>query len=86
MLDADILAIAPEGARFIANTVLVPKAQSGQEFRLCVNFRNLNSKTVRDNFAMPHVTDALDRLAPFEWYSLLDLKAGYHNIPIEPQS
>ena len=40
------LALASKGAHFIATTVLVPKALSGSKCRLCVNYHNLNIKTV----------------------------------------
>ena len=85
-MDANILALASKGAHFIVNTVLVPKALSGSKCRLCVNYHNLNIKTVQDYFAIHHVTNTLDQLGTFEWFTLLDLKTGYHNILIAIQS
>lgn len=35
-----------------------------------------------DNFPMPNVDDALERLGNATYYSCIDLKSGFHNIPV----
>ena len=60
--------------------VMVPK--KGGEWRMCCDFRGLNDKTVFDAFPIPHVTELIDGLSEARYFVSLDLKAGYHQIPV----
>ena len=40
--------------------------------RLCVDYRQLNSKTVRGSHPLPRIQDALESLGGNQWFSLLD--------------
>ena len=46
--------------------------------RLCVEYRQLNSKTVRDSHPLPRIQDALESLGGNQWFSLLDQGKAYH--------
>ena len=50
--------------------------------RMCVDYRQLNSRTVRDNYALPRIEDILDSLSGNNYFTVLDMKAGYHQIEI----
>lgn len=56
---------------FSSNVVLVRKKNG--ELRICIDYRHLNSKTKKDNYALPRIDD---------WFSVLDIKSGYYQIPI----
>lgn len=65
---------------FTSNVVLVRK-KNGQ-LRICIDYRYLNNKTKKDNYALPRIDEILDSLAGNTWFSVLDMKSGYYQIPI----
>ena len=46
--------------------------------RLCIDYRQLNSKTICDSHPLPRVQDALESLGGNQWFSLLDQGKAYH--------
>src|SRR5882724_1769366 len=48
--------------------------------RLCVDFRNLNKITRKDQYLIPLVTNLLDQLGSVKVYTKLDHHAGYYNV------
>jgi len=66
---------------------LVPKKldPSGQQkFRLVVDCRKLNEKTVGNAYPLPDITETLDQLGQTKYFSCLDLAIGYHQIDMNP--
>ena len=51
--------------------------------RMCIYFRALNARTVRDSYPLPRVEDLLDCLANAHYFSKLDLGSGYVQVVIE---
>jgi hypothetical protein len=45
----------------------------------------LNEITVKDKYPLPHIQDVFDQLGNSKVFSTLDLKAGYHQIPVAPE-
>lgn len=64
--------------------VLVRKKNN--EYRLCVDYRALNKKTVKDSYPMPVIDDQLDRLSGKSYFTSLDLASGYYQIPVAEES
>ena len=52
------------------------------QFRLCIDFRTLNSITKTDFFPLPYLEDTIDRLAGASLFSTMDLASGYFQIPL----
>lgn len=50
--------------------------------RQCVDFRQLNAKTIKDSYALPRIEELLDALAGSKYFTVLDLKSGYHQVEI----
>ena len=46
--------------------------------RLCIDYRQLNSKTVPDRHPLPRVQATLESLGGNNWFSLLDQGKAYH--------
>lgn len=65
---------------FSSNVVLVRK-KDGQ-LRICIDYRHLNSRTKKDNYALPRIDEILNSLAGNTYFSVLDMKSGYYQIPI----
>ena len=64
--------------------VLVRKKDGG--CRLCIDLRKLNSRTVKDGYALPRIDDTLDCLHGPKWFSTLDLKSGYWQVELEEEA
>ena len=56
------------------------------DLRLCVDFRELNRKTIHDRHPLPRVQEALDNLGGNSWFSLLDQGKAYHQGTVHPNS
>ena len=53
-------------------------------WRLCIDYWVLNKITVRNRYSIPRIDDLLDQLKGEKYFSKIDLKSGYHQVPIEP--
>ncbi|KAK3085220.1 hypothetical protein FSP39_000156 [Pinctada imbricata] len=66
---------------FTSNVVLAKKKDG--KLRLCIDFRQLNQRTIKDNYALPRIDELLESLSGNRYFSVLDMKSGYHQIEIE---
>lgn len=64
-----------------SNVVLVRKKNG--KLRLCVDYRMLNKKTVKDSYALPRVEEVFDILDGAKLFSTIDMKSGYHQVSVE---
>ena len=64
-----------------ASPLVVIKKGNG-ELKLCVDYRNLNKKTVKDAYPIPRIDDSLEALKGAKIFSCFDLKSAYNQIKV----
>ena len=60
----------------LANPVLVRK--KNKEWRMCVDYTDLNKHCPKDPFSLPRIDEVVDSTAGCELLSFLDCYSGYH--------
>lgn len=65
-----------------ASNVLLVKKKTG-ELRLCIYFRALDQRTLKDSFSLPRIDEIFDSFLGYKYFSILDMKSGYHQIEME---
>uniref|UniRef100_A0A2N9G8S6 Reverse transcriptase domain-containing protein n=1 Tax=Fagus sylvatica TaxID=28930 RepID=A0A2N9G8S6_FAGSY len=63
---------------WVANIVLVPKKDG--KVRMCVDYRDLNRASPKDNFPLPHIDTLVDNTATNAVFSFMDGFSGYNQI------
>jgi hypothetical protein len=62
--------------------ILFAKKKDGS-LRLCVDYRGLNSITIKNRCPLPLIAESLERLAAAKVFSKLDMREAYHRIRIK---
>jgi hypothetical protein len=75
LLDAKII-IPLRYSKWVTNLVIVRKKNG--EIKLCVDFRNLNKCSKKDNYSLPNMEHLLQRISGATVMSFLDGFSGYN--------
>jgi Reverse transcriptase (RNA-dependent DNA polymerase) len=54
-------------------------------WRPCGDFRRLNLQTKEDRYTCPNIADLTAQLAGWKFFLKLDLRKGYHQVPVWPE-
>ncbi|UYV74412.1 K02A2.6-like [Cordylochernes scorpioides] len=64
--------------------VILVRKRDGN-WRFCVDYRKLNSITVKDVYPIPRIDDVVDTLQGSRYFTAIDLRSGYWQVEIEEQ-
>jgi hypothetical protein len=72
--------ISPNTSPWGCPALLVSKKD--KELSLCVDYRSLNTITIKNKYPLPNIDILFDQLARAQVFSKIDLCSGYHQIKI----
>lgn len=75
--------VTSEYPQWLANIVLVPKKDG--KVRMCVDYRDLNKASPKDDFPLPHIDMLVDITAKYKVFSFMDGFYGYNQIRMAPE-
>nr|XP_055035571.1 uncharacterized protein LOC129423357 [Misgurnus anguillicaudatus] len=78
LLDSQVIR---ESCSPYASPIVLVKKKDGS-LRMCVDYRQLNSRTRKDAYPLPRIEESLDALTGAKWFSTLDLASGYNQVPV----
>lgn len=61
-----------------------PDSSGNKQYRLVIDYRKLNSLTIADKYPIPEIEGMLSHLGDNSFFTTLDLKSGFHQIPLKP--
>ena len=67
------------------NAVVLARKKNG-DLRLCIDFRRLNQRTVKDSYPLPRIKEALDNIKGARFFTSLDLKQGFWEVPMAEEA
>lgn len=80
--------IRPSRSPYNSPIWVVPKKEDSsgrKKYRLVVDFRKLNAVTIPDKYPIPEVTEVLSNLGGNQYFTVIDLKSGFHQIPLREE-
>ena len=77
--------IEPSDSEWARPAFIVPKKETG-EWTLVVDYRGLNEQTEHDSYSLPLIDTILQKQQKKRIFTVLDLKHGYHQMPLHPDS
>jgi hypothetical protein len=67
-----------------ASSVVIFKKKYGT-MRMCIDFRALNKKTIKNRYPIPRIDEFLDELHGVVYFTKIDLHYGYHQIKMREE-
>ena len=84
LLDCDIIEEVDGPTPWVNPVVIIPKADG--DIRLCIDMRRANEAILRGRHPIPTVDELLHSMNGSKVFSKLDLKWGYHQLELSPES
>ncbi|CAF1203337.1 unnamed protein product, partial [Didymodactylos carnosus] len=76
--------VRESNSSYASPAILVEKKD--KSWRLVIDYKKLNAITIKDEFPLPNMEDTLQEVGNgFAFFSKLDLKSGFWQLPIDPK-
>ena len=82
MLDANII-VTLRFSKWVTN--VVPVRKNNGEIRICIDFRNLNRVSLKDNCPFPKMEHILQIVVGSKRISTMDGFSGYNQVKVLPE-
>ena len=76
--------VEPSDSPWDSPVVLVTKKDGSTCF--CLDYRRLNSLTIKDDYPLPCIDDSFRLLGNQQWFSTMDLASGYWQVVMSPEA
>ena len=63
----------------------MPILKKDGKVQMCVDYRDLNKASPKDNFPLPHIDTLVDNTAKHTLFSFMDWFLGYNQIKMAPE-
>ncbi|CAK9816540.1 Retrovirus-related Pol polyprotein from transposon 17.6 [Anthophora quadrimaculata] len=80
--------ITPSTSPYNSPLWIVPKkpdSKGNPRWRMVIDFRKLNEKTIGDAYPLPNISEILDHLGEAQYFSTFDLASGFQQIEMNPK-
>ena len=81
MLESGLIEISNSAWSFPVVLIL----KSDDTWRFCVDYRRLNEVAIRNVYPLPRISDILSKFQGAEYFSIMDLQSGYHQLPLREE-
>jgi hypothetical protein len=81
--------IRPSSSPWSSPIWIVPKkmdASGKTKWRIVVDYRKINEKTIDDRCPLPNINDILDKRGKCQYFTTLDPTSGFQQIEMDPES
>ena len=76
----DMGVVVPSKSPWSSALVIVKK--KGGQWRMCVDFRQLNDMTIKDAFPLPRIDDSIAKLGSAKYYSSVDVSNAFWQVEL----
>ena len=83
---ADIIEKVTGPTEWVSPMVVVSKPKNPSEIRICVDMREPNKAILRTRYVTPTIDELICDLRAATVFSKVDLRAGYHQLVLDPSS
>ena len=56
--------------------------KSSGKLRMCIDYRQLNLRTIKDSYALPRLEEITDNFVGCDFFSSLDMRSGYYQVEV----
>ena len=78
--------VTNSSTEWVSRIVTVPKPKKPDEIRLCVDMREANKAIIRTRHVTPTIEELVADLHGATVFSKIDLRSGYHQLTLKPES